>query len=321
MKKIDVAINSYKKPESLIYTLMTLKKTSGDLIDKVYINDDCSGNGAIELYNHPAIREYFQPWTLDVRENTRNVGIKEVYVPDARPKYERSLWYLLGHWKRFYGKDYPHNRSDIRYQYALDNTDKEYLMMMHDDVKFVKDTVSLYLNAFKGKDKMALVGELGQCWRCRFAEICNPKKIMQGDRPSPFWPLTPSPKTKDIHKFNPKEAFSRECRINEWVSMVNVKNAREITQKSGSFFGNMYKYADTAAYWFGMLVEEGYNFTDPFILNNTDVKEYYHHAWQGHSGHSVWVNQGGGKSKYNAQEIINLIKQEFDFDLPKIQGK
>ena len=59
MKKIDVSINSYKKPESLIYTLMTLKKTSGDLIDRVYINDDCSGNGAIELYNHPAIREYF----------------------------------------------------------------------------------------------------------------------------------------------------------------------------------------------------------------------------------------------------------------------
>lgn len=27
MTKIDVAINSYKKPESLLYTLMTLKKT------------------------------------------------------------------------------------------------------------------------------------------------------------------------------------------------------------------------------------------------------------------------------------------------------
>ena len=30
MTKIDVAINSYKKPESLLYTLMTLKKYSGD---------------------------------------------------------------------------------------------------------------------------------------------------------------------------------------------------------------------------------------------------------------------------------------------------
>ena len=38
MTKIDVAINSYKKPESLIYTLMTLKKVAADLIDTVYIS-------------------------------------------------------------------------------------------------------------------------------------------------------------------------------------------------------------------------------------------------------------------------------------------
>ena len=55
MTKIDVAINSYKKPESLIYTLMTLKKVAADLIDTVYINDDCSDNGAYELYTHPAV--------------------------------------------------------------------------------------------------------------------------------------------------------------------------------------------------------------------------------------------------------------------------
>ena len=70
MTKIDVAINSYKKPESLIYTLMTLKKVAADLIDTVYINDDCSDNGAYELYTHPAVAEYFKPWKLDVRVNT-----------------------------------------------------------------------------------------------------------------------------------------------------------------------------------------------------------------------------------------------------------
>ena len=40
--KIDVAVPSYKKPESLLYTLMTLKKVAGDLIDAVYINDAVS---------------------------------------------------------------------------------------------------------------------------------------------------------------------------------------------------------------------------------------------------------------------------------------
>lgn len=61
MTKIDVAINSYKKPESLIYTLMTLKKVAADLIDTVYINDDCSDNGAYELYTHPAVADISSP--------------------------------------------------------------------------------------------------------------------------------------------------------------------------------------------------------------------------------------------------------------------
>lgn len=321
MTKIDVAINSYKKPESLIYTLMTLKKIAGGLIDTVYINDDCSNNSAFELYTHPAVTEYFKPWKLNVRVNTRNVGIKEVYVPGYRPRYMRSLKFMLSNWRRFYSKKYPHNREDIRYQYALDHTDKNYLMLMHDDVMYLQDVVSLYLKILQSDEKMALVGELGQCWRCRFAGICTPQKIMAGELPSPFWPLTPSPKTKDISQFNPKESFSRECRINEWVSMVNVKNARDITEKSQSFFGNMYKHADTAAYWFGMLVDLGYKFADPFISTGNKVTDYYDHAWQGHSGHSVWVDQGDGKAKYDGREINVRIKQEFGFEMPEITGK
>ena len=101
MTKIDVAINSYKKPESLLYTLMTLKKHSGDLIDTVYINDDCSNNGAYELYTHPTVAEYFKPWKLDVRVNTRNVGVKEVYVRGFRPEYMRTIKFMLSNWKRF----------------------------------------------------------------------------------------------------------------------------------------------------------------------------------------------------------------------------
>lgn len=320
MKKIDVAINSYKKPESLIYTLMTLKKTSGDLIDTVYINDDCSNPEVCALYAHPAVQEYFKPWKLDIRVNTENVGVREVYVRNCRPAYERTLGFILSHWKRLYTKEFPHNRADVRYQYAIDNTDKDYLMIMHDDVKYLKDTVSFYLKELQEDAKMSIVGELGQCWRCGFAKICNPQKIMSGQRP-PHWPLTPSAKTKDINNFNPKEGFNRDCRINEWVAMVNVKNARDITTRGQGFFGNMYKNADIGAYWLCQLVALGYKFCDPFVKNKKSVEEYYLHAWQGHSGHSVWVDQGNGKSKYNAQEIVDLIKQEFGFDLPKIQEK
>ena len=50
MEKIDVAVQSYKKPESLIYTLLSLKKYCGNHIDTIYINDDCSGDDVISCY-------------------------------------------------------------------------------------------------------------------------------------------------------------------------------------------------------------------------------------------------------------------------------
>ena len=54
MNKIDVAIPSYKKPESLIYTVLSLKKHCEDLIDTIYINDDCSGDESIAFYQDKA---------------------------------------------------------------------------------------------------------------------------------------------------------------------------------------------------------------------------------------------------------------------------
>ena len=46
--KIDVAVQSYRKPESLIYTLFSLHRHSRDAIDTVWINDDRSGGDVIE---------------------------------------------------------------------------------------------------------------------------------------------------------------------------------------------------------------------------------------------------------------------------------
>lgn len=246
--KIDVAVPSYKKPESLLYTLMTLKKVAGDLIDAVYINDDCSNDGSVEIYNDRRVREYFSPWKLNVRVNTRNVHISQVYVPGYRVDY-MDWKFMLTKWHRFIDPRVPHNRHDIRYQYALDNTDKKYLLIIHDDVKFVKDVVSLYLKAFADNPNLAVAGDFGQCWRCRFAAVCSPKKIMSGFRPSRWWPLTPT--SGEPADFNPANGYTRACRINEWCCMVDVEKCRDVTERKRCFLGNMYKYSDTTAFWFG----------------------------------------------------------------------
>jgi hypothetical protein len=49
-QSIDVAVPSFNKPESLIYTLLSLKKSCGDYIDTVFIQDDCSDKGVVSHY-------------------------------------------------------------------------------------------------------------------------------------------------------------------------------------------------------------------------------------------------------------------------------
>lgn len=218
------------------------------MIDAVYINDDCSNDGSVEIYNDRRVREYFSPWKLNVRVNTRNVHISQVYVPGYRVDY-MDWKFMLTKWHRFIDPRVPHNRHDIRYQYALDNTDKKYLLIIHDDVKFVKDVVSLYLKAFADNPNLAVAGDFGQCWRCRFAAVCSPKKIMSGFRPSRWWPLTPT--SGEPADFNPANGYTRACRINEWCCMVDVEKCRDVTERKRCFLGNMYKYSDTTAFWFG----------------------------------------------------------------------
>ena len=71
--KIDVAVQSYKKPESLIYTLLSLKKHCGDLIDTIYINDDCSNDGTVELYDNQ-LKKAMDPIKLEIRINDKPSG-------------------------------------------------------------------------------------------------------------------------------------------------------------------------------------------------------------------------------------------------------
>ena len=48
--KIDVAIQSFKKPELLLYTLLSLKKVSQDKIDQIWIQDDSDDPEVVDFY-------------------------------------------------------------------------------------------------------------------------------------------------------------------------------------------------------------------------------------------------------------------------------
>ncbi len=297
MMKIDVAIQSYKKPESLLYTLMCLKECCGDRIDTVYINDDCSGEDASRHYSNTAVREYFQGWNIRFRCNTLPVRWRRLKVHGYRPSYIAPWLHLLGvlrymlrHWRLTPLSD------NVRYQWALNTTDKKFVFLTHDDVEYTGDIIGHYLDSMT--PDTAIVGDLGQCWCCPFsttADPCSPQRIMHGERPSELWPLTDS-------KPGPQR---RACRINEWCCMIRTSAAHEITNKENCFFGNYDDFGDVGAYWFEQAVKHGYRFCDP--LPKKSLRDsYYTHCWQGHAGH-VWT----GQAEYNPELVLARTQERF----------
>jgi hypothetical protein len=301
--KVDVAIQSYKKPESLIYSLLSLHRQSKDSVDTVWINDDKSGGDILDIYNSLALKNALHPWKIKVRENKVRMGWWLSFVKGYKPNYLSYSFMLIRMlWNYYQSRHIFVERQDIRYQWAIDNTDKKYLFVMHDDMLIKKDVVGVYYKAISDLDNPAIVGELGQCWRCVFNKLgCTPEKIISGYRPGDFWPMT---------KLSSSD-HAWACRVNEWSAMLSVSAAKEIEQKDRLFFGNFDNKGDTSAYWFATAVSSGYDFTDP--INPSERNDFYVHGDEGKSGHSVWVDQGNGKSQYKAAAIRERLLNDFAF--------
>ena len=314
--RVDVAIQSYRKPESLLYTLMTLKRQSGVHIDTVWICDDRSDDGTVEAYACPTVAEYFTPWRIRVRVNVVRTAWQHVRVPGSR---YRSWWRDQAVVKA--------TADDVRYQWAIANTDKAHVFGCHDDIEFTDDIVGLYLG--RTTPETFVVGDLGQCWRCgnyrdprdgripgntegearRRSGDCTPARLIAGYRP-PRWPKTP-----------PTSEGNWVCRVNEWSALVDVGMARQIARRTGVLFGNYYDGADCAAFWFKTGVRLGYRFDEPLApdvlwAGNDPRGRYYTHGWQGHSGHSVWQDQGHGLATYDAEGVKRRMREQFGTVLP-----
>jgi hypothetical protein len=302
MEKIDLAVASYRKPESLIYTILSLHRQCGRLIDVIYIDDDCSGPECTGLYTDGRLQKAVEPSRVRVRVNSRRAGYGRTIVTARMVRNSAARWLLRGL------KGGLHDENDVRYQWAINSTDKPYLFVMHDDIRFGGDIVSVYLDAVRMRDDIAIAGDLGQCWRCLEGRVCSPASIMQGRYPHGYWPLTTS-RTGALPRF-----YERDCRINEWCCMLNVGIARKITESDACYFGNYEDGGDVGAYWFSKIIGKGYGFVDP-LPDSSGRNRYYDHGWQGHSGHSVWVDQGTGRSDYAAGMIRELLKEEFDYEL------
>lgn len=306
MEKIDVMISSFKKPESLIFTVLSLKKHCGEFIDTIYIDDNSQKDGTVDYYKTEKFIKAVEPIKIKVRENKK-------YVPCGLTGFTKNFLPLsLKQLKSFIKTIVINNNvifdeNDIRYQWGINTTDKKFLFIIHDDIEILDNIVELYFKTFQENEKCAIVGDLGQCWKCEESNNCSPERIMQGHRPHEFWPLTKNKRGKLPH------FYYRFCRINEWCCMLNVDITRKLTNKYRSYFGNFEDKGDIGSVFFANVIKSGYDFADP-LPKAEDRDKFYKHCWQGHSGYSVWVDQGWGIKTYNREMIKKRLKNEFGFE-------
>jgi len=311
MMKVDVAIQSYKKPESLVYTLLSLKKYCGEHIDTIYINDDCSGEGVIEHYTEPELLSMLAPIKVKVRTNRKPSGYTHTVVTKEvlfRKNMKRQVQ-LLGHFFINRAKWYS-TTDDIRYQWAIDRTDKEYIYLIHDDILFFDDVLGLYIEKAQGDSNLAIIGDLGGSKRCIFGpcgEKCKPQNIIDGIYPCSDYPNMG--KKTIIHTLLGR--YKRYCRINEWSCLLKVDACHQIAEE-GVYFGNYESGGDVGTYWFERIIRRGYGFVDP-LPTKEERKGYYLHWWQGHEGHDVWVDNGQGKPEYEKDMIVERIFRDFSY--------
>ncbi len=205
----------------------------------------------------------------------------------------------------------PAVRHSIRYQHAWEKTDKPYLLIMHNDVRYYDDLVGAYLaniGQFIG------IGKIGQCWNCpayksrncwggiydtyhpEYEEIAQLYSTYGNVRNTPFSAV-----------IRPGQAWPLpECRLNEFTALINMDVARQVTMPYGPAypFGTM-DGVDMGTQWFRQISQLGLRAT------NFEYDTFAKHGWTNEhtSGHQSLFD----KTMYDAEEEIarQVLEDEF----------
>lgn len=288
--KVDVAISVYGKPYQTAVTLLSLLKYSDSKIDKIYF-----------------ILEKKQPYPINFEFLLDKLSDRViVYKPKFWWFYKNQLdWKIL-----FKLRDF---RYSIRYQYAWEKSDKKFLIMLHNDMYFKGDIVSEYLDNI---GEHIGIGNIGQCWNCpaSSAGLCNGESFTSyrptNQEVAVLFDSFPPPSDRKLinNKFlKPRNSTwpLPECRLNEYVTMVNLEVASKLTWPYGNIapFG-LFSY-ETGVEWFKGVVQRGY------YPKHFDYERIAVHGWASdvNSGHGALFDT----NKYKREEDMakELLQTEF----------
>jgi len=252
MNQIDVCINYYGKPYHTAVTLLTLWKHSSRHINKIYL--------VIEK-----IQPYYQYDVIPLLKfYLQGLPIEYVY-----PQY----FYYSGNPDESWLSD-PEKRYGLKYQYALEKSEKEFLFLSHNDCLYEDDLLGKMLMKTQ-TETIAGIGLVGQCWNCPafFAKLCD------GSRFENYIPTSEELKEL-VDTYKPPRAAIHyklidsgvihplpECRLNEYACLVNVPLYRQNVVPTGDIlpFGGGWHGTDWGAIWFHSMYNRGYKFINfPF---------------------------------------------------------
>jgi hypothetical protein len=216
---------------------------------------------------------------VEKKQPLNEIGGIHTVIQALKNKVEVELYYP----KSFYNlgpldyskvKQNQDYRWTLPYQYALENTDKPFLLIMHNDMLFSdNDIVGDMLDIMQKSDNSITgVGSIGQCWSCpasmNFSKNCH-SDIFLNYRPTKTEALklhqkynTPR-KERDMYIINDNRVFPLpECRLNEYACLINTAIYKKNTLPLGKAqcFGGRWDGADLGTSWFYDMVTEGFRF-------------------------------------------------------------
>ena len=269
MKQVDVLINAFIKPHQTALALLSLERVSGQHIDTVYF--------------------------LEENPKDQNISVDPKGYDFVLDKLsDKIVHYKPNRWNYCFPVDYSslddiEYRHSIRYQYGWEKTDKDYVLIIHNDTYFYDDVIGAMLD---GLGEHTAIGHIGQCWYCPAAFIgnCDSESYMNY-RPS-FEELSALYKTVNAPQGSLKRAYHiprmhemfhkqpwplPECRVNEWCALVDMRKARDITVPHGRVtpFGAIVdvgkQILDVGCQWFRDIHLRGHT------CGHFDIYKYMHH--------------------------------------------
>lgn len=309
MQKVDIAISYYGKPYQTMVTLFSLLEHSGKFIDKLYLGVERK-------------QPYDDAWggVFKIKEVFEKRGIEVVFLKHYAP--------YLNHVK-------PEELAaevveSIRYQYALQHTDKKYLLILHNDMLFRKDMLQPMLETMERSTRpLAGVGQIGQCWNCPafFEKLCNPEKYEQY-RPAQEELLALMDRHPTVRHTHNRQLVEQghvhplpECRLNEYVCLLNVDLYRKFTYPQGPVppFGAVWDGSDTAAAWFRDMFNQGLRFENIYFDAYAEHAPF-HATKSGHladDNRAIYENIEAQAREYM---ILHYQKDEYSLEV-KLKAK